>query len=152
MDIRVLEQQLEDVLVAKLSAEDGSHDVYHARRVLGNAKEIMKRGGGGDLRLLTAGAYLHDLVNVPKDSDQRDQASRLSAEAAGPILVRLGFGSEEVAAVQHMIVAHSFSADVTPETRDAEILQDADRLESLGALGIARTFYTAGKAIIQEIG
>ena len=84
-------------------------------------------------------------MNVPKDSDQRDQASRLSAEAAGPILKELGFSDEEIKAVQHMIEAHSFSAGIKPETLDAEILQDADRLEALGALGIARTFYTAGK-------
>ncbi len=140
-----LKEELEAVLAGHLDAEDGSHDIHHARRVLGNAEEIVRRSGRGNLRLLEAGAYLHDLVNVSKDSDQRDQASRLSAVAAAPILTKLGFSPEEVAAVQHMIEAHSFSAGIKPETDEAEILQDADRLEALGALGIARTFYTAGK-------
>ncbi|MDB4506816.1 HD domain-containing protein [Akkermansiaceae bacterium] len=140
-----LKGKLEVVLAEHLDAEDGSHDIHHARRVLANAEEMVRRAGGGNLRFLTAAAYLHDLVNVPKDSDQRDQASRLSAEAAGPILKELGFLEEEIETVQHMIEAHSFSAGINPETLDAEILQDADRLEALGALGIARTFYTAGK-------
>ena len=138
-------EQLEKILEGHLDSSDGSHDLHHARRVLENASEMVKRAGAGNLRFLTAAAYLHDLVNVPKDSHERDQASRLSAEAAGPILSELGFEADEIEAVHHMIIAHSFSAGVEPLTLDAQILQDADRLEALGALGIARTFYTAGK-------
>ena len=85
------------------------------------------------------------LVNESKNSPQRSQASKLSADAAGPLLIELGFQPNEVASIQHSIVAHSFSADVAPQTVEAKILQDADRMESVGALGIARTFYTAGK-------
>jgi len=140
-----LRKALEEILRLHLDGGDGSHDLHHARRVLAYAEDIAARSGTGDLRLLTAAAYLHDLVNVPKDSDERDRASRLSAEAAGPHLRVLGFSEEEVRAVQHIIEAHSFSAGIEPETVEAEILQDADRLEALGALGIARTFYTAGK-------
>jgi uncharacterized protein len=141
-----LEQKLEAVLLHHNDGSDSSHDVHHARRVLRNAREIAEREGAeADMRLLTAAAYLHDLVNVAKDSPDRAQASRLSAEAAGPILHELGYGADEVAAVQHIIVAHSFSANIQPETSEAKILQDADRMEALGALGIARTFYVAGR-------
>jgi len=144
-DLRRLEQQLEQILGQHLDGSDGSHDIHHARRVKRIAAEIVAREGAGDMRLLTAAAYLHDLVNVPKDSPRRTQASRLSAEAARPILAELGFGDDETASIQHIIIAHSFSARVPPETLEAKILQDADRLEALGALGIARTFYVAGK-------
>jgi uncharacterized protein len=140
-----LEQRLEAVLRHHDDGSDASHDVHHARRVLKNAREIAALEGAGDLRHLTAAAYLHDLVNLPKDSPQRADASRLSAEAAAPILEELGFDKVEIEAIQHTITAHSFSANVPANTPEAKILQDADRMEALGALGIARTFYVAGK-------
>ena len=146
MTLPDLEKALEAILLQHDDGSDGSHDIHHARRVLLNAKAIAQRESDAvDERHLTAAAYLHDIVNVSKDSPQRCQASRLSAEAAGPILEQLGFAAHEITAIQHSIVAHSFSANISPETLEAKILQDADRMESVGALGIARTFYTAGK-------
>lgn len=140
-----LEKRLETILSQHDDGSDASHGIQHARRVQRNAAEIADREGSGDMKLLTAGAFLHDLVSPPKNSPQRKEASRLSADAAGPLLGELGFNETEVAAVQHMILAHSFSANIPPETLEAKILQDADRLEAVGALGIARTFYVAGK-------
>ncbi len=146
MTLPELEQRLEATLQEHDDGSDGSHDIHHARRVLLNAKEIAERESAAvDLRVLTAAAYLHDLVNLPKDSPDRSRASSLSAEAARPILESLGFEETEIAASQHAIVAHSFSANIPPESLEAKILQDADRMEALGALGIARTFYVAGK-------
>lgn len=137
--------QLEQALSDALTGDDGSHDVHHGRRVKQNAFKIAELEGAGNHRILAAAAYLHDLVNVPKNAPNRNQASRLSAQAAAPILKGLGFEDREIAAVRHCIEAHSFSAAIAPTTTEAKILQDADRLESLGALGIARTFYIAGK-------
>jgi uncharacterized protein len=146
MTLLELQEKLESILLEHDDGSDGSHDIHHARRVLLNAKQIAAAEGSPvDRRVLTAAAYLHDLVNVAKDSPQRNQASRLSAEAAAPILKELGFSEEEIAVTGHAITAHSFSANIRPETLEAKILQDADRMEALGALGIARTFYVAGK-------
>ena len=145
MKLKSLTLKLESALHNQNDGSDASHDIHHARRVWCNAKYIAELEGSGDMRLLVAAAYLHDLVNLPKNSPQRAEASRLSAEAAQPILIEFGFGDADVAAIKHMITAHSFSADIPPNTLEAKILQDADRLESVGALGIARTFYIAGK-------
>jgi len=123
---------------------DGSHDIGHFRRVWRLSQEIAAREGG-DLEVLAAAAWFHDLVNPPKDSPDRKRASTLSAEAAAPILDEQGFPMAKLPAVQHAIAAHSFSAGITPETLEAKILQDADRLDALGAIGIARTFYVAGR-------
>jgi len=55
------------------------------------------------------------------------------------------FPAEKIKGVHHAIHAHSFSANVLPQTIEAKILQDADRLEALGAIGLARVFYVAGQ-------
>lgn len=139
-------QQLEQALADGMGEGDGSHDIHHVRRVWINAQEIAEQCESTPMMsIVLAATYLHDLVNVPKNDPRRSQASRLSAEAAHPVLVDIGFSAEDIQAISHAIIAHSFSANVKAQTLEAQIVQDADRLESLGALGIARTFYTAGR-------
>ena len=123
-------------------ALDPAHDLAHLDRVWKNAQMIAD--GSGDLNVLMAASYLHDLVNLAKDNPDRAFASRHSAEKAGPILTALGFTPDQSKATQHAIETHSFSAGISPQTFEAEVLQDADRLDSLGAIGIARTFLVAG--------
>jgi uncharacterized protein len=123
---------------------DGSHDIGHFRRVWRMTLGIACKEGG-DMDVLAAAAWFHDLVNPPKNSPDRARASALSADAAAPILLDLSFPQDKIPAVQHAILTHSFSAGIAPETLEAQILQDADRLDALGAIGIARTFYVAGR-------
>lgn len=122
---------------------DPAHDLAHLDRVWGNAQAIAC-AEGGDLRILLAASYLHDLVNLPKDARSRHKASTLSADAAAPILQSFGFEPSEISAARHAIIAHSFSGGVEPQSLEAMILRDADRLDALGAIGIARTFVVAG--------
>jgi uncharacterized protein len=137
---------LEAELLAFLGPEaDGAHDLAHIRRVWQNAQVIAAREDiPVDRDVLLAATMFHDLVNLPKDSPDRHLVSRRSAEAAAAILARLGRSATQIEQVQHAITAHSFSAGIAPETIEARILQDADRLDALGAIGIARTFYVAG--------
>jgi uncharacterized protein len=139
-----LEAQLETVLLERADLSDGSHDLSHLRRVKRIALQIAERARSGDHQILIAAAYLHDLVNLPKSHPDRAQASRLSAKAARPILEALPMTAEKVDAICHAIEAHSFSAGIAPQTIEAEILQDADRFDAIGAIGIARLFYIAG--------
>ncbi|MEM8730102.1 MAG: HD domain-containing protein, partial [Pseudomonadota bacterium] len=134
-------------LEARVKAEmvpDGSHDIGHLRRVCRTALNIAAEEGG-DPEILVAAAYLHDLVNLPKDHPDRALASTRSAQAARAHLIALGFTLAQQDAIAHAIAAHSFSAGITPETLEARILQDADRLDALGAIGVARCFYVAGQ-------
>ena len=123
---------------------DGAHDLGHLRRVWANCQRIAADEPGADMQVLKAAAFFHDLVNLPKSSPERARASTLSAEAAGGYLATIDFPPDKLDAVSHAIAAHSFSAGITPLTMDAKILQDADRLEALGAIGIARMFHVAG--------
>ena len=100
---------------------------------------------GGEGRILAAAVLLHDCVAVEKNSPLRAEASRLAAEKAYEVLDELGWRSHEIAAVAHAILTHSFSANIKPESREAKILQDADRLDAIGMVGAARCFYIAGR-------
>ncbi|MEN8512941.1 HD domain-containing protein [Burkholderia sp. RS02] len=100
---------------------------------------------GGDAEVLFAATLLHDCVSVEKNSPLRPQASRLSAEKARLVLKSLDWPDAKIDAVAHAVEAHSFSAGVTPMTLEAKTLQDADRLDAIGMLGVARCFYVAGR-------
>ena len=133
-------------LAAREMAQDGAHDLGHLDRVWANAQAIAAEEGG-DLEVLAAAAYLHDLVNLPKDHPARASAARLSAEAAGRLLagqLRAERAPDFVARVCEAIATHSFSGGGTPETLEARILQDADRLEALGAIGLMRWAMVSG--------
>jgi uncharacterized protein len=88
---------------------------------------------GGDLRILLAAVLLHDCVRVEKDSPLRSQASTLSAQRAREILDAQGW-TQDAERVAHAVQAHSYSAQVTPQSLEAKIVQDADRLDAIGAM------------------
>jgi uncharacterized protein len=127
-----------------LEGDDGSHDISHLQRVWKYAATI-QAAEGGNAKILAAAILLHDCVAVEKDLPHRKQASRLAASKASEILRDLAWELAEIAAVAHAIEAHSFSAGIRAETLEAKILQDADRLDAIGAIGIARCFYVAGR-------
>jgi len=133
-----------EVLRAWRGQVDGAHDVWHLRRVWGLAQAIAAVEGG-DLAVIEAACFLHDIVNPPKDSPQRKQAAALSAAHASAFLAARGMAPAQVAGVAHAIEAHSFSGGLTPRTIEAQVVQDADRLEALGALGVARCFNVSGQ-------
>jgi len=131
-------------LAAGAAGNDGAHDASHLERVWRNAQALLAHHPEADALVVMAACYLHDLVNLPKNDPERAQASRRSAALARAELTRLGFPEERLDAVAHAIEAHSFSAAIAPTTLEAKIVQDADRLDSLGAIGLARMFYVAG--------
>src|ERR1043166_6777930 len=130
-------------LAENQSATDAAHDAGHVRRVVANAKKLAE-AEGAEFAVVLPAAWLHDCVAIAKNSPERSSASRLAAERAGAFLRDAGYPEEHIAAIEHAIEAHSFSARVVPETLEAKGVQDADRLEALGAVGIARTLITGG--------
>ncbi|MFL6519376.1 MAG: HD domain-containing protein [Chthoniobacterales bacterium] len=137
------EARFAEFLAENQSATDRAHGEGHVRRVVANAKKIAA-AEGADLAVVLPAAWLHDCVVIAKNSAERSSASRLAAERAGGFLRAAGYPAEHISAIEHAIEAHSFSAGIAPQTLEAKVVQDADRLEALGAVGIARTLITGG--------
>jgi uncharacterized protein len=135
-------KKIQEVSVSDGVRPDPAHDLAHFERVVKTAKALAAKEGANLLVVMPA-AWLHDLVNVPKNDPRRSQA-RLSAEAAIKFLGQIGYPEEHWDAIAHAIEAHSFSAGIVARTLEAKVVQDADRLDGLGAIGIARCFVTAG--------
>lgn len=130
-----------EIILAENGSADASHDISHCRRVWRLCQTIADRDNldADRLALLTA-AYLHDIRNYPKNSALRRSASVQSADEAVNLLTTRGFPISKLPVVHHAISAHSFSAQITATSAEARILQDADRIEALGAIGLARVF------------
>ena len=132
-------------LAASTADDDGAHDATHLDRVWRSAQALLGHHPEADALVVLAACYLHDLVNLPKNHPERSQASRMAAQLARSELARLGFPAGRLDGVAHAIEAHSFSAAIAPRTIEAKIVQDADRLDALGAVGLARMFYVSGR-------
>jgi uncharacterized protein len=132
-------------LADSVLGNDAAHDTNHLHRVWRNASQLLDDYPSADALIVMAACYLHDLVNLPKNHPERHLASRQAALLARRHLADMGFPAEKLAGVAHAIETHSFSAALPPETMEARIVQDADRLDALGAVGLARLFYTAGR-------
>lgn len=137
------EKLFEDKIKTVASSDDPAHDLNHFKRVVTMAKKLCVQEGA-KLEVVVPAAWLHDLVIVPKNSPLRSKASKLSAEKALEFLREINYPQEFHHDIAHAIEGHSFSANIDVQTLEAKIVQDADRLDGLGAIGIARCFAVAG--------
>ncbi len=117
---------------------DPAHDFVHILRVLKSCRTIGE-AVGADLHVLCPAAILHDIVNLPKDHPDRSKASTLAAEKAVPLLEACSYDPVSIDRIQGAIRDHSFSRGAKPSTLEAAVLQDADRLDTLGTIGLFRT-------------
>jgi uncharacterized protein len=123
--------------VADQPGADPGHGPLHLERVVATALRLATEEGAA-VEVVLPAAWLHDCVHVAKDSPERARASRLAAEHAVRYLESAGYPAAALPGIRHAIEAHSFSAGIVPETIEAKVLQDADRLDALGAIGLAR--------------
>lgn len=124
-------------------ASDPAHDITHVKRVVQNTL-ILTEAENGNAAISVPAAWLHDCVSVAKDSPLRKKASKLAADEAVRFLESINYSPALLPDIHHAIEAHSFSANIPTQTLEASIVQDADRLEAVGAIGIARCFLTGG--------
>jgi len=129
--------------LSDVMAADPAHDISHVKRVVQNTLGLTQ-AENGNAAVTVPAACLHDCVSVAKDSPLRKQASKLAAREAVRFLESINYPTDLLPAIFHTIEAHSFSANIETETLEARIVQDADRLEAIGAIGITRCFLTGG--------
>jgi uncharacterized protein len=125
---------------------DPVHDFNHIVRVLALAERIA-RAEGADLDIVRAAALLHDAEGAaPTGDNGRAAHHHASAEFAAAVLKAEGWPDDRIAAVQHCIRAHRFRGGERPQTLEAQVLFDSDKLDVLGAIGVARTVAYAALA------
>jgi len=125
-----------------LQNRDPAHDFEHIIRVYRNA-ELIGKDEGADMDILLLSALMHDLVTYPKGSSKASKAADDSADLAEKMLHGT-YPKEKIEKISYCIRTHSYSKKLIPATLEGRILQDADRLDALGAIGIARTFSVGG--------
>lgn len=124
--------------------DSGSHDFSHTERVLLNALNISENEGI-DLDIVTASALLHDIARLEEQKNPNLCHADKGAEIANQILLNSNFPKEKIEKVCECIKYHRYSKGLVPELKEAKILQDADRLDALGAICIARIFHYGGR-------
>lgn len=131
------ETRFQSFLQKQLQETDAAHDRAHVERVVETARRL-GREEDAEPAVVRPAAWLHDCVVLPKDHPRRANASREAAETARAFLAEAGYPSRWLDPISHAIEAHSYSGSVSPRTREAKVVQDADRLDALGAIGLAR--------------
>jgi uncharacterized protein len=124
--------------------DGGSHEFSHTQRVYDNALKISKKEKV-DIDVVKAAALLHDIARLKEDNGEVKCHAEEGAKMAKEILTELKFPEEKISKVLHAIKVHRHSKNLRAESREAEVIRDADRLDALGAITIGRMFSTGGK-------
>lgn len=129
--------------------EDSAHDKEHVYRVLYYALEIASEEQNVDNDVLIAACLLHDIGRKEQFANPSLCHADIGGQKAYAFLIEHGFHTDFAEKVKHCIQTHRFRKNNTPQSTEAKILFDADKLDTTGAIGIARTllykgiFYTA---------
>ena len=136
-------QKIKEAVKKELSCS--AHNMDHILRVYNLSLQIAK-DDNIDLDVLKAAVLLHDIARVKEDNDHSGKTDHaiLSAEMAVPILKESGFSEDKIKHVQDCIISHRYRTGNEPKTLEAQILFDADKLDTVGAIGLARAFIWTG--------
>jgi len=126
-----------------MGKNDSAHDFDHIMRVYKNAQKIGKKENA-NMKLVLATVLLHDIISFPKSDKKSKTSSIKSSIVTQKILQSHGYDKVEIQIISDAIRHHSFTRGMVPSTIEGKILQDADRLDAMGAIGIARAFSVGG--------
>lgn len=124
--------------------DDSAHDCEHVYRVLYNALEIAKSEENVDYDVLITACLLHDIGRMEQIADPSLCHAQVGSEKAYAYLLELKMEASFASQVKHCIQTHRFRKNLPPQTIEAKILFDADKLDVTGAIGIARTLVYRG--------
>lgn len=138
-------EELRSQVERRLAECDGCHDFDHTLRVLANARMLASELPEADLHTVELAALLHDVARPEEQASQGKVCHAAAGERiARELLEKLDFPPETVAAVASAVRSHRYRDAVVPESLEARIVFDADKLDSLGAVGLGRAFLFAG--------
>ena len=132
----------EDFMLA--SMEDSAHDKEHVYRVLANAMVIAEAEEAVDYDILICACLLHDIGRPDQIRDPSLCHAQVGAEKAYTWLLDKNFGEDFARQVRDCILTHRFRKNLPPQSLEAKILFDADKLDVVGAIGVARTLVYKG--------
>lgn len=137
-------QKIKKAVEKELSCS--AHDMAHVMRIY-NLSLRLAENEDLDLDVLKAAALLHDIARVREDSDHTGETDHavLGSEMAAPILKELDFSEDQIRHIRDCIISHRYKTGNKPEAKEAQILFDADKLDALGAIGVARSFVWVGR-------
>ena len=133
--------------IAEKELACSAHDMEHVMRVYNMAMKIAEKEKNVDHEILKAAALLHDIARTKEDDDKTGRICHAeeSAKMCEPILKKLGFPAEKIKKIKHCILSHRYKNDKKPESIEAKILFDSDKLDSLGAMVIIRAGMWMGR-------
>jgi len=143
-------RRLKAIAEKALREASPAHDINHVMRVYSLCLRLAKHEPDVDLDVLKTAALLHDIARTKEDKKGHIHALNvdhaiLGAEMSEKILRELAYPEEKIKRIKHCIAAHRFRSGNEPRTKEAKILSDADKLDVLGATGIARSFTIGGE-------
>ncbi len=145
MDVEIRHRKIIDIVQDKLTCS--AHNLDHVFRVYNLCLLLSKYEKDVDLEILILSALLHDIARVEESEDKTGKIdhSVLGSVIAGDILRNLEYEEDKIEKIKHCIIAHRFRTGNEPNSIEAKILFDSDKLDVIGASGIARTFMLAGQ-------
>lgn len=141
-------QKIKEVAEKEIgNTPDAAHDMSHVMRVYNLALSMAKHESDVDMDVLQAAILLHDIGGHKEMNDPSGKTDHAieSAKMAEPILKNLDFTAKQIKHIQDCIISHRYKTENRPQTIEAKILFDADKLDAVGAVGIARGFCWIGK-------
>jgi uncharacterized protein len=134
-------------IVEKELSGDSSHTVDHIQRVWRTAVQIAAEEKDVNLDVLKPAILLHDIARIKEDTDKSGKIDHalLGAEIAEEILKQMQYPEETIQKVKHCIETHRFRSEREPVSIEAKILYDADKVDAMGAIGVARFYMIAGR-------
>lgn len=145
VDANIKHQRIKEIVEKELTCS--AHNLDHVMRVYNLCLMIAKHEENVDLEVLIPAVLLHDIARVKESKDITGKVDHavLGSDIAEDILKNLDYGEEKIEKIKHCIVAHRFRTGNEPKTIEAKILFDADKLDAIGAIGLARTFMLSGQ-------
>lgn len=139
-------KKIKEIVEAEENCTDPGHNMEHTMRVYNVCLELAKDVHGVDLEVIKYAALLHDIGGKKEIEDKSGKTDHalIGAEMVRPILREIGFNEEKIKHIQDCIVSHRYKTENNPKTIEAKILFDADKLDAIGAIGIARAFVWVG--------